>query len=563
MPTYSFKHPDTGATIKITGDTPPDEATLDQIFAEAGGNSKSYGQWDATQQETKSMREKFLADEGTLATRVRNTSAGDMAYNTAMEAPRIGQEIFTVPLSSAKKGIYGIGALARTGGDLIRGKSLDEALQSGTDVMAGYSPLRGPMDPSMLGTGIGYAADKGIRAAENATGNTGWAEAGITAGMDIAGLIGGGKVLGKTGRTLGDLGKQGFVKNVPETFEMSMYKRGLKGQGPFNGLKLDEYNRRLNTALDEGIPLTEGGVSKLKTTVAELNKEVMQRINDFARDNVDIDMNAVLSPVERIKASANSKAFPEKARAQIAATVAEFKRNLGPSRTSAVSSVEDVRIPIDKAQVKKQSINTDLNEFYDAMQKSPDKAGYLARQWVQKTKAAIADGLREQISEVFPEVKALNAREGALIQLNKSLERAVNRIGQRDIISLKFLTALAKHPVVALGEYVLNNPKMQSHLAIAIRKARNKVNGKAAPVSSAGEYIPQPAAPQPAYPGAGKINANRPDAALATYFDPTIGASTLTRQGAPRTPNHLPSGPEMYFDPTVGAKTLRRPRGNE
>lgn len=44
MPTYTFTHPTNGKTIKITGDTPPDEKTIDSIFAKVGGAGPSISQ---------------------------------------------------------------------------------------------------------------------------------------------------------------------------------------------------------------------------------------------------------------------------------------------------------------------------------------------------------------------------------------------------------------------------------------------------------------------------------------------------------------------------------------
>lgn len=445
------------------------------------------------------MRREFLKDQGTLGTRVRNTTLSEMAANVAKEAPRLAQEVVTVPLSSLKKGAYGLGALAKTGGALIRGKSVDAALQTGTDAMRGYAPIQGPLDPSMVGEAVGYGLNKGINAAENATGNTGFARAGIEAGADILGLVGGGKVAMKGARSLADLGKIGVksaINAIPETVEMSMYQRGLKGQSAFNSLKTAELNKRLNTALDEGIPLNEKGVTKLKTTVADINNVVQNRIAEYADQGATVSMEKVMQPVEGIRAQASNQAFPNKANAQINSTVNEFANNPAIKKPSfdAVNSATPTEIPLAQAQKFKQSINTELNDFYEAMNKSPDKASYLARQWIAKTKAKIGDGLRAEISEIFPEVKALNQREGALLGLNKSLERAVNRIGQRDVVSLKFLQALMYSPKMAIAEFILNNPNIQSNLAIALRQARRKVNGVEKPTLNPTDtpYTPKP-----------------------------------------------------------------------
>lgn len=43
MPTYTITDPDTGRSIRITGDGPPTEAELDEIFASVGGSTPSGG----------------------------------------------------------------------------------------------------------------------------------------------------------------------------------------------------------------------------------------------------------------------------------------------------------------------------------------------------------------------------------------------------------------------------------------------------------------------------------------------------------------------------------------
>jgi hypothetical protein len=180
-----------------------------QDWWQGGRHKVVTGNMEPTAAESEKFRRQVVKDEGTLLSRVRDTSPGEAVKNTLMEVPRLAQEFITVPLSSAKKGAYGIGSLAKTGGAMIRGKSLNEALQVGTDAMKGYEPIHGPLDPSMTGELIGTGIEKGINAAESATGNTGWASAGIQATADIAGLIGGGKAMAKVGKkgaaTLGDL----------------------------------------------------------------------------------------------------------------------------------------------------------------------------------------------------------------------------------------------------------------------------------------------------------------------------------------------------------------------
>jgi len=247
--------------------------------------------------------------------------------------------------------------------------------------------------------------------------------------------------------------------------ERNMYERAMK---PSTTLKEAERTKRIETALNENIPVTKGGLEKSKNTIAEINDEIQGKINALNQQAVTVNKYDVLNPVREIKTS--ELPLPKQARSQISDVVGEF------------IETHPQEIPIGKAQKFKQYFNKELDDFYKALQTSPDKTTLLASKWTAKTKAKIADGLREEISQVFPEISNLNQREGSLIQLNKSLERAVNRISQHDLWSIKGVISASvgfvKNPwtatKLAVMNYVLNNSGVQSRLAIAIRNSRSK-----------------------------------------------------------------------------------------
>jgi hypothetical protein len=521
-------------------------------------------------------------------------------YDYAMEptapAEGVGDWVTRVaPESLTKLGGRGIGAAY----DMIKGQTdpIVKAFTSERD-----NPNYRPSDEMQANAWdatkrlVGFATSPlGFKVDEQGT--VGWNPRNVLDQFltDPAGLAVAGAGIGRPTMNAAKGAAKGVINAIPETAEVSLYKRGLKGQNGFNGLKVEELNNRVNTALDEGIALNPKGVEKLKTTVGEINQEIQARIKDYADSGATVNMEKVLEPVSAVRGQANNQAFPNKANSQINSTVNEFVNNpnIAEQGFDGVSTRPPTEIPINQAQAFKQSINRELNEFYDAMNRSPDKAGYLARQWVAKTKAKIADGLRAGISEIFPEVRDLNTREAGLIQLNKSLERAVNRIGQRDIISLKFLQALTHSPKTAVVEFIVNNPNIQSNLAIALRSARRGLNGVPKPGST---YTPPTITPRtpPDKPqgGNGRVNTLNLPKGEARTFDPTIGASrndAMSMSGV--NSSNLPKGEPAafdssvgasrptaggargsggnagatqsttYFDPMVGAKTTRRPSG--
>lgn len=258
---------------------------------------------------------------------------------------------------------------------------------------------------------------------------------------------------------------KGVVRTMPN-MEHSMMERATKYP---TTLKPEVRYRNIETQLNEGITPYPKGLEKSNKIIADINTEVQGRINQFHNQGKTVPMGTdllgrrgVLDPsIEYAQKTIPKEAFPTKPTNQIADTITEF----------ATGKPENIAIR--DAQNYKQSINAELNDFYKALGSSPDKATLMSRKWTMKTKEKIANGLREQIAEVFPEITSMNKRESALLELNKSLYREVNRIAQHDLLSLRTAIAAVVNPKYGIMTYLLDNPRIQSNLAVILRKARN------------------------------------------------------------------------------------------
>jgi hypothetical protein len=258
---------------------------------------------------------------------------------------------------------------------------------------------------------------------------------------------------------------KGAIRALPQGVERSMMERATKFG---TALKPEVRSRNIETMLNEGITPYQSGLDKGNKIINNINTEVQGRINEFNAIGKTVPMGTdllgrrgILDPaIEYATKTLPKEAFPVKPTNQIADTITEF----------ATGKPENILIR--DAQNYKQTINSELNDFYKAMASSPDKTMAMSRKWSMQTREKIADGLREQISEIFPEISGLNKREGALLELNKSLYKAVNRISQHDLLSFRTMVAAATNPKYAVMTYILDNPRIQSNLAVAIRKAR-------------------------------------------------------------------------------------------
>ncbi len=71
MPSYTIEHPTTGQKITLTGDGIPTDADIREAFASVAKSHTIQGKPDASAAETKAARDKWIADQGTIGTRIK------------------------------------------------------------------------------------------------------------------------------------------------------------------------------------------------------------------------------------------------------------------------------------------------------------------------------------------------------------------------------------------------------------------------------------------------------------------------------------------------------------
>jgi hypothetical protein len=230
------------------------------------------------------------------------------------------------------------------------------------------------------------------------------------------------------------------------------YQSALK---PSTTLSEAERGAVVNTGLQEKIPVTQGGLDKLGGLIDDLNDKISATI---ATDpNRPINKFAVTSRLGGTAKKFATQVNPESDLNAISESGNEFLRN------------QPNDIPAADAQALKQGTYRALG----------DKAyGELKGATIESQKS-LARGLKEEIATQFPEINDLNAQDSRAINLQDSLERAVNRIGNHQLLGIgtpiaagaaKAVTGSNKVAAVAgLLKAVLDNPAVKSNLAIALK----------------------------------------------------------------------------------------------
>jgi len=245
---------------------------------------------------------------------------------------------------------------------------------------------------------------------------------------------------------------EAVASKVGQTAER-MYQSALKPPPGSAGQPAAAINKVVKTGVREGIPVSAEGLETVKDRIAGLNTGIQSVIDDLAQRGVTVDPAEVAKRVEQVRP--------------------QFKTVNSTDHMAALDKVKQQflsenpkPIPANEAQAMKQKTYKDLRDQYGKLGTS-DTEG-------QK---ALARGIKEELASQFPELTALNARESEFIGLDRVLERAVKRVGNRDLVPL------ASNGWLTMVKKLVEDPEVKSRLAIALDRA-SKVKSPTLPAAA-------------------------------------------------------------------------------
>lgn len=412
MPTYKITDPSSGKTLRLTGDSPPTESELNEIFA---------------------------------------------AQKPVTPPPALSPET-TVPEWGKKyPNLYGAAGAAReTLGPVLEAAGLVGGGAAGT---AAAGPVGG-----VGGAGLGYAGvHELLKSIDVALGNR--KDKGlIETAKEVPGEVATGAAMEAGGQVAGKAIESGanYLAKKAQPIAEKMYASALK-LGTGKSLSQADRAARIKTGLDVGAVPTEKGLAKVNDLIGEIDNAIKTPVTEAAGRGKTVNADRVISHLEGLKETFSRQANPKPDLDIINSTIAGFKEYHGQE------------IPINVAQEIKTGTYLQLKGKY----------GRLGNAGIEAEKG-LARGLKEEIYKILeeqhPELRELGKKEGAYIALNQSLENAVKRIQNRDIIGIGTPIATSAGGIVAgkpgavLGflSRVIDMPQVKSRLAIAISKgARN------------------------------------------------------------------------------------------
>lgn len=245
-----------------------------------------------------------------------------------------------------------------------------------------------------------------------------------------------------------------------------IYQSGLK---PSTTNTPAEVKSMVQTGLQNEIPVSEAGLAKLGDLISDLNDKIKQQIQAGSNAGATVNKFAVASRLGDTAKRFSTQVNPEADLNAVSESGNEFLRN------------QPAQIPAADAQALKQGTYAQLK----------DKSFGEMQTATKESQKALARGIKEELAQQFPELSTLNAQDSKFYGLDDALERAVNRISNRNIISLggKVITGGAagaagamaggaSHAVlpaatVMVVHEIISNPALQTKLAIAMSRASN------------------------------------------------------------------------------------------
>jgi hypothetical protein len=247
---------------------------------------------------------------------------------------------------------------------------------------------------------------------------------------DVSGVLTGGATLAPKLATLGKVGAAieplsiaantlgyGAAKVLPSTLPAKLYESAAKWS---TTLSPAERANITQTALEQQIMPSYSGVGKAQTTINVLGNRIDELIANATEANVKIPAAKVFENLNNVRKELGG--FKIEAQPDLAALnriESNFRQYLKKNKITSVTPAQ--------MQAFKQDI------YQTGIYKKKNQVSTKAEDEAFK---AMARAAKESIESKVPQVSALNAQQGQLLELMPNLERSAARIENRDLLGI-------------------------------------------------------------------------------------------------------------------------------
>jgi hypothetical protein len=220
-------------------------------------------------------------------------------------------------------------------------------------------------------------------------------------------------------------------------------------------LRTGESAKAIDTLLSEGINVTPGGVMKLKSRIADLNRQITGAISSSSGT---VNKQQVANELQGTLDRFSKQVTPGADLKAVQGAWDEFMNH------PLLQNVDE--IPVQLAQQLKTGTYRQLK----------DKYGQLGTADVEAQKS-LARGLKEGVANAVPDIASLNARESQLLNALNVTERRVLMDANKNPGGLAWI---ADHPIAAVLFMADRSPMLKSLLARALHSGSEKLPVNAA-----------------------------------------------------------------------------------
>ena len=430
MPTYKITDPASGKTLKLTGDSPPTEAELTQIFG------------SVSQKESPAPPKETEVPE----TKKEGKSVGGFLGNALNDAGDIASGVYNMvrhPIDTAT----GLGKLAVGGSAAIQKKlgllDRDVPIEGESSARKLAAPFveayRNPGGiPGQLAE---YGYNKPVSAAFTLSGGLGTAGAAARAGSAsrIANAMSAGSQVANPINMAGKIGTSGASALSKLGLPEKLYGSALKLPISEKWIKVagdNEISRRkgaIKAGIENEVMPTEYGLAK----ATKLEKETRGVIDSLINENSSKIEGVTTADIVR---NGLKDAYNKASRSSDPVGMKAFIDEMSDKFLE-----HGEKIPVNKLQEIKRQL---YNEVKYASEESKSLPGQLA----SVGKKGLAHEAMIALEQRFPDLKLLNKKDASLIALKEGIQRAAARIENQDMVGLGAKVLLPQRWIAAAIE---------------------------------------------------------------------------------------------------------------
>ena len=277
------------------------------------------------------------------------------------------------------------------------------------------------------------------------------------------------------GRDVTSLAKNAIPASIPEWLYGSATKMplGKKWTQVLPGQEISDRTKAIRAGIQSKVLPTEYGLAKVTALEKEARGIVDGVVDKLTAQGKQIKRDDIIKGLDKAYAKAENSSNPDIAKRMLDRLKEDFSK-----RPETLTPKE---------------VNTIKRQFYDETSWGTPPARSVPAQFKEMGTKGLARNMMLELEKLHPELKVLNQTDAAYIKLKEGIERAVGRLGNRDLIGLGEEIAataggaIAGAPGAGMGfafKRILDMPTVKSQLAFALSKSE-----KFMPKSKAGQFI--------------------------------------------------------------------------